>query len=173
MLNSFGIPIIPANDTKRVVALRSFQILDSPPEFYFNNVAQIIAQVFKMPIALISLVDEQRVFFKANVGMPESQNVSRGLSLCSLAILNDGPTIFDNPLKEPCLLANPLVAGEFGLRFYAGAPLTTEDGYNIGTVCVIDKKEREFSESDKELLCRFADSIMKAIVQRKKTLKMF
>src|SRR5438309_4065060 len=138
MTNSFGFPIIPANETERLASLKAYEILDSGPEIFFDNLAQIMARCFNVPIALISLVDEERVFLKARVGMPETQYVPRGISLCSLAVLDHRPTVFENALKEPCLLANPLVAGEFGLRFYAGAPITTPDGHNIGTVCVVD-----------------------------------
>jgi GAF domain-containing protein len=171
MVNTFGKPIIPADDKERVDVLASYQILDTQPEGFFNNLAQIMARCFDTPIALISLVDKERVFFKANVGLADTQNVSRGMSLCSLAILDHEPTVFENALKEPCLLANPLVAGEFGLRFYAGAPITNEDGYNLGTVCVVDKKPRVFSQSDKDLLSRFAQTVMKALEKRKSELK--
>jgi GAF domain-containing protein len=169
MENSFGRPIIPVDDEQRILALERYRILDSAPEGFFDNLARIMARCFDTPIALISLVDKERVFFKANVGMPDTRNVSRGLSLCSLAILDDEPTVFENALKEPCLLANPLVAGAFGLRFYAGAPIITEDGYHLGTVCVVDKKPRPFPQSDKELLQRFAQTVMKAIEKRRLT----
>lgn len=170
MQNSFGIQIIPGNDDARINALEKLHILDTNPEDFFDNLAKIVARCMDMPIALISLVDKERVFFKANVGMPGVQNIPRGISLCSLAILEPQPTVFNDALKEPCLLANPLVVGSFGLRFYAGAPITTEDGFHIGTVCVLDLKPREFSKQDKELLARFADSVMKAIVKKNETL---
>lgn len=166
-MNSFGISIIPDNERARIATLKSYNILDSKPDLFFDNLAQIIARCFRVPIALVSLVDEERVFFKANAGMPGVNNVSRGISLCSLAIMEPQPIVFENALKEPCLLANPMVAGEFGLRFYAGAPITTPDGYNIGTVCIVDKKPRVFESIDKVLLSRFAESAMKGIVQHK------
>lgn len=146
--------IIPQNDAQRVEALKRYEILDTPPEESFNNIVRIIAAVFNTPIALISLVDKDRVFFKGNVGMPGVKNTSRDVSLCAFAVLSNEPTVFEKPLEELCLLTNPLVQGKFGLRFYAGAPLTTSDGYNIGSVCIIDRKERTFSESDKSLLAR-------------------
>lgn len=167
MVNTFGKPIIPVDDAARVDVLASYQILDTQPEGFFDNLAKIMATCFDAPIALISLVDKERVFFKANVGMPDTRNVSRGLSLCSLAILDHEPTVFENALKEPCLLANPLVAGEFGLRFYAGAPITNQEGFNLGTACIVDKKPRPFSQSDKDLLARFAQTVMKAIEKRR------
>ena len=102
--------------------------------------------------------------------MEGTESVDRGVSLCSLAVLDNAPTIFEDALKEPCLLSNPLVAGDFGLRFYAGAPITTPDGYNIGTVCVVDKSPRSFSGEDREVLVQFAASAMQAIEERKKNL---
>ena len=171
MENSFGIPIIPENEEARIRALHSYEILVSKPEKYFNNFAEIIAKSFNVPIALISLVDKDEVFFKANVGMEGSNGAARGVSLCSLAILSSEPTVFEDALKEPCLLANPLVAGNFGLRFYAGAPLITPDGFNIGTVCVVDKIPRDFTSLDKDLLTGFASSVMEDILKRKKSIE--
>jgi GAF domain-containing protein len=156
-----------------VAALASYQILDTQPERFFNNLAEIMARCFDAPIALVSFVDKERVFFKANVGMPGVNDVPRGISLCSLAILDEGLTIFENAQKEPCLLANPLVAGEFGLRFYAGAPIITAQGYPIGTVCVVDKAPREFGTEDQDLLARFASSAMKAIEDRRERMQKY
>lgn len=167
MLNTFGKSIIPDNDENRIEALHSYQVLHTEPEPFFNNMAHIMAQCFEVPIALISFVDKEEVFFKANVGMKGTTAVPRGISLCSLAILENDPTIFENTLEEPCLLANPLVAGEFGLRFYAGAPIITKDGYNIGTVCIVDKQPRCFSSLDEDLLKKFAEAVMQEIVDRK------
>ncbi|GAA4419629.1 PAS domain-containing sensor histidine kinase [Nibrella viscosa] len=166
MINTFGKPIIPDNDDERVEALKRYSILDTPPEETFNTIAHIIAQVFRAPIALISLVDKERVFFKANVGMPGVKAVDRGVSLCSLAVLSPELTVYENALEEPCLLANPLVAGDFGLRFYAGAPIITQDGFMIGTVCIVDREVRSFSEPDRQLLTRFATMVMNEIELR-------
>ncbi len=170
MHNSFGISIIPDNDAFRLNALKKLQILDSGPELFFDNLVQIVARCFDMPVALISLVDKERVFFKSNVGMSDVRNVSRGISICSLAILSKEPTIIPDALQQPCLLSNPLVAGEYGLRFYAGAPIITEDGYVVGTVCVLDKKPRAFSSEDQELLTLFSKSVMKGLAERVKTI---
>jgi len=83
--------------------------------------------------------------------------------LCTLAILNNGLTIIPDALAEPCLLSNPLVAGSFGLRFYAAAPLKTDDGYNLGSVCIVDKEPREFNLADKVMLEHLAESVMKEL----------
>jgi len=163
--------IIPDNDSERLEALRRYHILDTPPEEAFDNLVQLLADTFGVPIALISLVDKDRVFFKGNVGMPGVRSTPRSVSLCSFAILSEEPTIFDKPLEEPCLLSNPLVHGEFGLRFYAGAPLTTQDGFHVGSVCVVDKRERHLSEKERGMLVRFARVVMHEIEMREGMLR--
>lgn len=166
MDNTFGMNIIPENDQERIAVLRRYKILDTPPERAFDNVAQLAARIFHVPIALISLVDTEKVFFKANIGMETVKSSDRGSSLCSLAILHPEVTIFEDTLKEPCLLANPLVAGDFGLKFYAGAPLITPDGFMIGTFCIKDKKTRSFSKQDEEILKDLAKIVMDEIELR-------
>lgn len=166
MDNTFGVNIIPENDQERIAVLRRYKILDTPPERAFDNVAQLAARIFHVPIALISLVDAEKVFFKANIGMETVKSSDRGSSLCSLAILHPEVTIFEDALKEPCLLANPLVAGDFGLKFYAGAPLITPDGFMIGTFCIKDKKTRSFSKQDEEILKDLAKIVMDEIELR-------
>jgi hypothetical protein len=117
MNNTFGMEIIPGNDNQRIDALEKYKILGTPPEGAFDNVAKLATKIFKVPISLISLVDKEEVYFKANVGMGNIKATSRGVSLCSLAVLKSEVTVFENASKEPCLLANPNVAGEFGLKF--------------------------------------------------------
>jgi GAF domain-containing protein len=163
MNNTFGKPIIPDNEALRLKALRYHITLQELPERFFNHLANIVARTFNTPIALISIVEEDEVFFKGNIGMEETKSTDRGVSLCSLAVLQADPLIFNDAIEEPCLLSNPLVAGEFGLRFYAGAPITTPEGFHIGTVCVVDKQPREFSEDDKQLLVEFAKNAMSLI----------
>jgi signal transduction histidine kinase len=169
--NTFSIPIIPPNDEQRLQALYRYEILDTPPEGAFNRVAEMATKVFNIPIALVSLVDKERVFFKANVGLPGHKEAKRGESLCSLAVLQDRPTVFEKAENEACLLANPFVAGSFGLKFYAGAPLITHDGFRIGTMCIIDKVEREFSEKDQAILQDMAAIVMDEIEIRLAAIK--
>lgn len=166
MENTFGINIIPENDHQRIEALKRYKILDTPPENAFDNVARLATQIFKVPISLVSLVDEEQVYFKANVGMGSAKGSPRGMSLCSLAVLQPEVTVFENAAEESCLLANPNVAGSFGLKFYAGAPITTPDGFLIGTLCVIDKTPKEFSAADREILQSLAKLVMDAIELR-------
>ena len=160
MINTFNKNIIPDNDKLRLKALEYFDILNELPDKYFANLAQIIARTFNSEIALVSLVGKEEVYFKGNFGMDGINRVDRGSSLCSLAILDSNPTIFSDALKEPCLLSNPLIIGDFGLRFYAGAPIITLEGFNIGTVCIVGKQPREFSEKERELLILFARNVM-------------
>ncbi len=167
MKNSLGKNIIPENEAQRLNALNYYNVLNNLPDRYFTNLAYIIAESFHTPIALITLVTDDKVVYKGNAGMEGIDEVDRGISLCSLAVLDSEPTVFNNALKEPCLLSNPLVVGEFGLRFYAGAPITTSDGFHIGTVCIVDKEPREFSENEKSLLSRFAENAMHEIEMRR------
>lgn len=167
MTNTFGKEIIPENDQDRLLELERFKILDTSPEESFNHIANLVAKVFNVPIALISFVSKEEVFFKANFGYKNSTHAGRGVSLCALAILEPETTVFENALKEPCLLANPLVQGDFGLRFYAGSPLKTPDGYNIGTLCIIDFRQRFFSKDQIKLLEDFASIVMDLLILRR------
>ncbi|MBB6271074.1 PAS domain S-box-containing protein [Pedobacter cryoconitis] len=164
--NTFGINIIPDNDSGRLLALKRYRIMDTPSEASFDNIADLCTKIFKVPISLISLVDAERVFFKANVGMGKVKEANRGKSLCALAVLDPEVTIFEDALKEPCLIANPNVAGEFGLRFYAGAPLITYDGFLIGTLCIIDQQPRVFSKEEEIILKGLATAVMDQIELR-------
>jgi GAF domain-containing protein len=163
MKNTFGKNLIPENEEARLKALARYKLLKNLPKNYFTNMANIMAKTFDTPIALVSLVDKDEVLFPGNAGMVGTTQVPRNLSLCSLAILETQPTVFENALEEPCLLTNPLVAGEFGLRFYAGAPIITADGYAIGTVCVVDKEPRSFSENERQMLKGFARTAMQEL----------
>lgn len=160
MQNNFDVTVAPDVEELRLAKLHEYKILDSHSEAPFNNIALIAAHAFKTPVAIVSLVDKYRVWYKASVGMQSLQEVPRNESLCSLVILQDAVTIFNDALQEPCLLANPFVAGDFGLRFYAGAPIKTPDGFNLGAVCVIDTIPRDFSKEDQRSLEQLAALVM-------------
>lgn len=164
MDNSFGKPIIPDDEHERLKRLHSLHVLDTYEENgTFKHIAAIASRMFMVPIALINFVDKDYVFTKAQVGLSEAPKVSRGISLCSLAILRSDVTVFENAREEPCLLANPMVAGNFGLQFYAAAPLITKDGYRIGAVCIVDREPRKFPESDQKILESLAAIVMNDI----------
>jgi PAS domain S-box-containing protein len=166
MDNTFGINIIPDNEQERLTVLKRYHILDTAAEEAFDNIARLAATMFSVPITLVSLVGEENVFFKANVGMGSAKSSARGTSISSLGILNNDITVFEDTTKVPCLQANPLVTGDFHLRFFAGAPLTTHDGYNIGTFCVADKQARTFSSADQILLKQLAKIVMDSLELR-------
>ena len=168
--NTFGMNIVPENDIERLKALKRYKITDTPSEDSFDGIAKLATQIFNVPISLLSLVDAETVFFKANMGMGNAKEANRGKSLCALAILDHEVTVFEDALKEPCLMSNPNVIGDFGLRFYAGAPLVTHDGFLIGTLCIIDKKTREFSPSDRKILEGLAATAMEQIELRRSSL---
>ena len=154
--------IIPSNEAKRIAAVRRYDILDTPPDGAFDRITALAARRFGVPIAIISIVDEDRIWFKSHHGVPVQQ-IDREPGLCASAILANDPFLLADASMDPRSLANPLVAGEFGLRFYAGVPLTTSDGYNLGTLCVIDQEPRAIDEEQIEDLKDLASVVMDQI----------
>lgn len=159
--------LIPPNDARRLEALQRYNILYSGPEEEFDNITRIMATVFDMPMAFISLVDKEQVYYKSKAGPFNLPQVDRSDSLCSIAILQSKPTIFPNTLDIPYLIEGRYIKGDGGLRFYAGVPLTTPDGLRIGTVCVCDTTPRNFTEEQTSLLKRFAQLVQHQIEVRK------
>lgn len=150
---------IPANETGRLGALRRYEILDSPPDGSFDRITAICARLFKVPVALVTLVDEDRIWFKSRFGLDADQ-VDREAGLCASAILNEEVYVVTNAAMDPRTLANPLVAGAMGLRFYAAAPLRTHDGYSLGNLCIIDKEPRDLSADQQATLKDLAAVVM-------------
>jgi GAF domain-containing protein len=149
----------PANETKRIEALNRYNILDTPPDGSFDRITKLAATIFDVPIAIISLVDTERIWFKSAHGLTVNQ-IDRVPGLCASAILSSDVYVIGDACKDPRSLANPLVAGEFGLRFYAAAPLQTEDQCNLGTLCIIDKTPRSLTEKEQKILKELADVVM-------------
>lgn len=149
----------PANEAERLKALKRYEILDTPPDGSFDHLTKLAATLFNVPVAIISLVDENRIWFKSHYGV-DAKQIDRVPGLCASAILSNELYIVENAIEDPRTLANPLVAGEMGLRFYAAAPLITKDGYSLGTFCIIDKKQRYITEPQKEVLQRLADIVI-------------
>jgi len=147
------------SEKDRLAALRRYDILDTPPDGTFDRITALAARLFDVPISIISLVDEDRIWFKSHEGLDVEQ-IDRAPGLCASAIMQAEPTLITDASADPRSLANPLVAGEFGLRFYAGVPLRTSDGYNLGTLCVIDREAREMSQEDLAPLSDLAELVM-------------
>ncbi|MCU1499958.1 MAG: hypothetical protein JWM47_3911 [Acidimicrobiales bacterium] len=145
--------IVPADEKERMAAVRRYDILDTPPDGAFDRVTALAARLCDTPIAIVSIVDSDRIWFKSHHGV-EVDQIDRDPGLCASAILNDAPWVVEDAQADPRTLANPLVAGDFGLGFYAGIPLTTSDGYGLGTLCVLDYEARTM---DAEQLAHLGD----------------
>jgi GAF domain-containing protein len=141
----------PMTDQARVTALQKYAILDSEPEQAFDDLTLLTAYVCKTPIALISLVDEDRQWFKSKVGISLSET-PREIAFCHTAIQQSGVMVVPDTLRDERFRNNPLVVSEPKIRFYAGAPLITEEGYALGTLCVVDKAPRDFGIDQREVL---------------------
>ena len=148
--------LIPTDELERLAAVRRYDILDTPADGAFDRITRIAAQVLAVPIAIITLVDHDRIWFKAAEGINDVEEIGREAGLCASAILVDEPWIVENARNDPRTLANPLVAGEFGLQFYAASQLRTSDGYNLGTLCVIDREPRSLDEVQTQVLTDLA-----------------
>jgi PAS domain S-box-containing protein len=142
---------LPANEASRIEALRQYQILDTVPELAFDDLATLAAEICDAPFALISLVDENRQWFKSKVGISASE-ASRDIAFCAHALLESGLFIVPDATKDPRFATNPLVTSDPHIRFYAGAPLINPEGLALGTLCVMDRVPRELSEESKRAL---------------------
>ena len=144
-------PDKPANEASRLAELRSLQVLDTAPEDRYDRVTRIAQRLFDVPIALVSLVDETRQWFKSCQGLYATET-SRDVSFCGHAILDDEVFIIPDAARDPRFHDNPLVTGEPRIRFYAGFPISGPEGETVGTLCVIDRKPRDFGNSDRQAL---------------------
>lgn len=155
--------LIPANDVQRLQALAPYQLLGNAPDAVFDEVVRLIAKLFRVPIALVSLVEEHNVWFKANFGLAGAERVARDESMCSVAILQEETTVFGDLLQEPCQLTKSSIVEALQLRFYAGHPLRTATGEAIGALCLIDRRPRVLSEAEQARLPQFATLIMQML----------
>jgi GAF domain-containing protein len=159
--------LIPASDPQRLQALLPYLSLGTEPDAVFDDIVRLTAKLFQVPIALVSLVEEDSVWFKANFGLPGAVRVSREQSICSVAVLHEDTTVYEDLQREPCHLTDPKVAEALALRFYAGHPLRTEEGLHIGALCVIDREPRTLSEVEQRRLQALAGLVMKILDLRR------
>lgn len=166
MDNAFGINIIPENEQERLENLYKYKILDTPREPIFDQLAIATATLFDVPVALISFVDGDRVWTKADSKGEITLEEERSLSLCSLAILQLEVTVFEDATKVQYLQSHPLIADSYGLRFFAAAPIITREGYSIGAVCLVDFKPRKLSTDSYTILELIANSVTKILEEK-------
>jgi len=155
-------PDIPQNEAERLHALRALQILDSSHEERFDRVTRLARRLFGVPISLVSLIDEDRQWFKSAQGL-EVAETSREVSFCGHAINQTGLFIVPNALDDERFQDNPLVTDAPNIRFYAGYVLKIRQGINIGTLCLIDSKPRDMDEEDRQLLQDLGEMIEQEI----------
>ena len=158
---------VPANEKERLGALREFQIVDTPAEAEFDDIARLAANLFRTPTALVSFVEEKRQFFKARVGFDPCET-SREVSFCAHVLAQDDVLVVPDAHLDNRFKNNPLVLGSPFIRFYAGAALVVAGGQRIGSVCVIDTVPRpDLTESERGLLRQVAKLVMNQLDQRR------
>jgi len=160
----------PDNEHLRLIALKKRDLLDTPPEQVFDRITRLASRLLCMPISLVSLIDETRQWFKSRNGL-DAEWTSRDLAFCAHAILQSDVMVVADATLDRRFEVNRLVTGDPKIRFYAGAPLVTNDGFPLGTLCVIDRQpHHDFSQKQQEILRDMADLVMIEIEARAATL---
>jgi GAF domain-containing protein len=152
-------PRLPDNESARLATLHSLEILDTPRDERFDRFTRISTRIFDVPIAVISLVDRNRQWFKSTEGF-EAKESPRSISFCGHAILGDDVFEIRNARRDPRFRDNPLVIDRPNIRFYAGAPLEAPNGHKLGTLCIIDKVPRQLSNEEKAMLKNLANMVV-------------
>src|SRR5437667_3284826 len=159
---------IPLNEVKRLKVLWQYEVLDSVPEEVFDDLTELAARICEAPVAMITLVDEKRQWFKSKVGVTINET-SRDISFCSRAIEQSELFIVPDAAADARFAQNPLVTSDPKIRFYAGAPLISPDGYALGTLCVIDKVPRELRPEQKQALRILARHVVTQLELRRRS----
>lgn len=156
---------LPRNEAKRLEALRSLLILDTPPEERFDRISAFAAKEFDVPIALVSLVDRDRQWFKSNFGLDVCET-PRDVSFCGHTVNQSETLVVPDALRDPRFADNPLVIGHPFIRFYAGAGLRLPYGQVVGTLCILDRRPREFDRLDVAILGGLRDLVVDELYRR-------
>ncbi len=156
----------PSNERERLAQLHALAVLDTAAEPLFDALTHAAMALTAVPIALISLIDTQRQWFKSNLGMEDVAQTPRDLAFCAHAILSDELMEVPDALADPRFAHNPLVTGEPGIRFYAGAPIVLAGGLRMGTLCVIDRRPRVLSDMQRQVLLELARVVAEGLQQR-------
>ena len=160
--------LVPPNEKQRLKVLWQYDVLDTIPEEVFDDLTELAARICEAPIALITLVDEDRQWFKSKVGITDNET-SRDISFCAHAILQSDLFIVPDATKDQRFAHNPLVTSDPKIRFYAGAPLFSPDGHALGTLCVIDKVPRELRPDQKIALRVLSRHVMTQLELRRRS----
>lgn len=155
------------DEAQRLATLHALDVLDTGPEEEFDALVRVASLVCGVPVSLVSLIDTERQFFKANIGLPGVSETPRDIAFCAHAILGDGLFEVPDASLDPRFSDNPLVTGHPDIRFYAGAPIAMGDGQRIGTLCVIDRNPRQLSDAQREVLKSLALAASKALEGRR------
>ncbi len=159
-------PPVPKHEQKRLQVLWEYEILDTVPEAIFDDMTDLAARICRAPMAMISLVDEDRQWFKARIGVSHRET-AREIAFCAHAIMQDDLFIVEDAAKDPRFANNPLVTTDPKIRFYAGAPLITPDGYALGTLCVMDRVPRRLNYDQQRALQILARLVMTQLELRR------
>ena len=146
-------------EEKRLAVLRKYEILDTPPDVALDGLTKLASRLFQVPVALVSLVDSERIWFKSRYGF-EEQEIVREQGFCATAILGNEPYFVEDASVDPLTMTNSLVTGDQGIRFYAGVPLRTKEGFNLGTFCIMDRVSQSFSSDKQEILQILAELVL-------------
>lgn len=158
-------PPIPADEAQRLQALRDLLLLDTPPEERFDRLVQFAADEFEVPIAVVSLVDDERQWFKAKVGL-DVCGTGRDVSFCGHAVVREEVMVVEDARLDPRFADNPLVTSAPFIRFYAGAPLQLPSGQRVGTLCLIDTQPRCFDHLDQTILSSLRRLVVEELIRR-------
>ncbi|CAN5180261.1 hypothetical protein BH11ACT5_BH11ACT5_00990 [soil metagenome] len=154
------------NEAARLAEVQRYDLLGAPSDDAFSRITSMAARVLRTPVAIVSVVDHDRIWFTSAHGL-DITDIARDPGLCASAILSDEPWVIEDARADPRALNNPLVAGDFGLQFYAGVPLTTPDGFNLGTLCVLDFEPRTISSDELATLNDLAAMVMHELELRR------
>lgn len=157
---------VPEHEVSRLAELHSYKVLDTPMERSYDSAVALARETFGVEASVISLIDDDRQWFKAKAGISEIQT-DRAYAFCTYAILSNAVMVVPNAAEDPRFRANPLVTGRPHIRFYAGAPLTSPNGLNLGTICLIDPNARYgFTVADQKQLAYLAKFVMAELSKR-------
>jgi GAF domain-containing protein len=164
-------PLAAPDEDLRIAAVNRYEILDTPADGAFDRITRLAARIFNVPIATITVVDRDRIWFKSKYGI-DAVEIGRDAGLCASAVLDYEPWVVNDAAADPRTLENPLVRGELGLRFYAGVPLTTADRYNLGTLNIIDTEPRSLTAEQLDTLQQLADIVVDELELRLSALRL-